>query len=287
MKNAGYLYVSCAAFLWGIISIFVSHMNTLGFATMDIVFFRSLVTAVLMCVYILLKDKNLFKINLRDIWIFIGSGVVSFVFFSFCYFTAMRLTSVSVAAVLLYTSPIFVMLFSCILFKERITKTKIIAVVFTFLGCVLTAGISGGGYHATAVGILCGLGSGIGYALYSVFGRYGVQKYSSVTVTAYTFIFAATSAAFFINPDTVISAARPNCLISILLLGLLTCFIPYLMYTKALRMMETGKAAVIAALEPVVATIVSIVYFGEGLQMSKVVGMLLVLVSIIILNKTE
>ena len=287
MKSKAYLYVIIAASLWGIISIFLNKMTALGFGTMETVFFRSIVTAVTMCIYIIVKDKKLLKINLCDLWIFIGSGVISFVFFSFCYFTAIRLTSVSVAAVLLYTSPIFVAVMSRILFGEKLTKTKITAVILTFIGCVLTAGISGGGYSVTFGGILCGIGAGFGYALYSIFGRYGVKKYNDLTVTAYTFIFASLASAFFITPDTFIKAAAPDTAVFIIIFGILSCVIPYLVYTKALTIIETGRAATVAALEPVVATLVSFIYFGETPIITKITGIIIVIIALALLNLND
>ncbi len=282
MKKSAYPYIITAATLWGIISLFVSSMQEIGFSAMDIVFWRSAVTAVLMCIYLFFKDRTKFKIRFRDLWIFAGSGIVSFVFFSFCYFTAMKLTTVSIAAILLYTSPIFVMTFSWVLFKEKLTKKKLLAVILTFFGCVLTAGISAGDYKVTLLGILCGLGSGIGYALYSIFGRYGVEKYSSETVTAYTFIFATIATGFFINKATVSMAIVNVPLITAL--GVFTCFVPYLLYTKALTLTEPGKAAIIATAEPVVATIVGVFYFGEALSITQAAGIIMVLGAIVMLN---
>ena len=56
-------------------------------------------------ILIFIKDKNLFKIKLRDLWCFAGTGLLSIVFFNLCYFKEITITSLSVAAILLYTAP--------------------------------------------------------------------------------------------------------------------------------------------------------------------------------------
>jgi drug/metabolite transporter (DMT)-like permease len=97
--------------------------------------------------------------------------------------------SLSTAAILLYTSPVWIMLMSVMFFHEKLDRRKMIALALAFMGCILVSGISGGG--VTAIGFLVGLGSGIGYGLYSILGTIALRKYSPYTVTTYTFTFAA------------------------------------------------------------------------------------------------
>ena len=169
----------------------VRPLNEIGLVTMDICFLRGFVTFVVMLAGLLLFDRDSLKIRLRDIWCFIGTGTLSVTFFNFCYFRTITLTSLSVAAVLLYTAPAFVMVMSFFLFKESMTKKKVIALIVAFIGCILVSGVITGGGDLNARGILVGLGAGFGYALYSIFGRYALQRgYNSLTITFYTFLFA-------------------------------------------------------------------------------------------------
>lgn len=98
------------------------------------------------------------------------------------------MTSLSVAAVLLYTAPAFVMVLSYLLFHEKFTVRKSIALVLTFVGCVFVTGIIGSSQTLSGKGILIGIGAGFGYALYSIFGRFALKKgYDSFTISFYTF----------------------------------------------------------------------------------------------------
>ncbi len=91
--------------------------------------------------FLLIFDRKLFVIRLKDLWCFLGTGICSIVFFNFCYFKAITMTSLSVAAILLYTAPAIVMVLSYFLFKEKLTKRKLLALAMTFAGCVLVTGI--------------------------------------------------------------------------------------------------------------------------------------------------
>ena len=128
------LYIIIAGALWGSMGLFVRRLGDAGCNSAEIAQLRSLVTAVILFLFLIIKERNLLRIRLRDIWCFIGTGVLSIVFFNLCYFTTIELTSLSVAAVLLYTAPAFVIVLSAILFKEQITKRKVIALILTFVG---------------------------------------------------------------------------------------------------------------------------------------------------------
>lgn len=265
----------------------VRPLNAIGLGTMDICFLRGLITFAVLFTGLLLFDRKTLKIRLRDIWCFIGTGAFSVSFFNFCYFKTMTLTSLSVAAVLLYTAPVFVMIMSFFLFKEKMTKAKVLALFIAFIGCALVSGIGSEAGELSAGGVLVGLGAGFGYALYSIFGRYALMRgYSSVTITVYTFLFAAVSTVFLVDVPSIINTAGTYPEISLygVFMILFVTLFPYLCYTKGLAGMENGTASVIASIEPVVATALGVIIYKEEMSLESILGMILVLVSIVILN---
>ena len=181
MKSSFYsMCAILAGILWGIISIFLKGLYAAGFSALQVMFFRGLFSSFFMAIFLFIKDKNLLKINLKDIWIFLGTGVISLTFFSLCYFYTILESGASVAVILLYTSPIFVLLMSVLYIKEKITFVKIIALILTFAGCILVSGFGGQG-GLSAKGFFIGLCAGFGYALYSIFSRIALKKYDSLT----------------------------------------------------------------------------------------------------------
>ena len=284
IKNA--LYIIVAGTLWGIISIFVNQLRIIGFNSMQVVSIRVLFSALVLVFYLLIKDRQQLKIKLKDIPLFIGTGVGSIIFFNYCYFEAIDIIGgASIPALLLYTAPIFVMILSVILFKEKITKKKLISLVMTFLGLALVTGAFSSSDKISIFALLLGLGSGLGYALYSIFGKFLVDKYSAITITTYTFVIATIFSVPFSgivqNFDLLIS---PKGILSALALAVVSTVLPFLLYTKGLYGMEAGKASILATVEPFVATIVGVMFFKETMTSFKIIGMLLVLLAIIILN---
>lgn len=281
--------ILAAGCLWGTMGFFRRRLGELGIDSFGVVLVRCALAAAMYALFCILRDPSALKIRLKDAWCFIGSGIVSLLFFSACYFRAMTLMSLSAAAVLLYTAPCFVMLMSAVLFGEKITGRKIAAMILAFAGCCLVSGISGG-TGISAKGLLFGLGSGIGYALYSIFGRYALDRgYKSVTVSFYSCALAAAGAALICASSGSLGActgavfASAGSLLFCLAAAFITTFLPYLLYTYGLSCTEAGIASVAASIEPVVATLVGILIFKEALSLSSAAGMLLVLAAIALL----
>lgn len=290
MKKFAGLFILLAGILWGSLGWFVRKLNEAGLYSMDIVFIRALVTCIFMGVFILFYDRKMFRIRWKDIWCFLGTGLCSIVFFNFCYFQAIALTSLSVAAVLLYTAPSFVMIMSFFLFHEKFNAKKIISLVMTFLGCMLVTGILSEKTAVTGMGFFMGLGAGFGYALYSVFGKFAIQRgYHSFTITFYTFTFATVGSLLFVDMPKIYTALTLDAgrIGLSLLLGIAGTVVPYLTYTLGLKYVENGKASIIASVEPVTATLLGAVLYREKLTLSGVLGVIIVLAALTICNLPE
>ena len=289
-RKSSILFVLAAGIMWGCMGLLVRPMNEIGLVTMDICFLRGFITFVVMLVGLLLFNREALKIRLKDLWCFVGTGALSVSFFNFCYFKTITLTSLSVAAILLYTAPAFVMIMSFFLFKEGMTKKKVSALILAFIGCVLVSGIMTGGNDLNVKGVLVGLGAGFGYALYSIFGRYALQRgYDSLTITFYTFLFATLTTVFLTDVSSIINIVETHSYIGVYgtFMILFVTLFPYLCYTKGLAGMENGTASVIASIEPVVATLLGILIYKEEMDFVTFGGICLVLVSIVLLNSNK
>lgn len=280
-----YLYVFAAGCFWGIISLFLKPLLNMGFTQVQTVTLRCLIAAFILGIVMVITDKNLFKFKLRDLWCFLGTGLLSLMFFSLTYFYSMTYNGVCVAVILLYTSPVFVMLFSLLLFKEKITSKKITALVMTIAGCVLVSGVAGG-QSIGVKGIILGICSGVGYALYSIFSRYALQKnYNSMTISFYTFLFCGLGCLPFSQPGEMLIRLTPEANLLALGLGFICCVLPYLCYTKGLEYVENSKASIIVAVEPVIASFIGILVYQEQITVLKLLGVLLVLSAVVICSK--
>ncbi len=287
-RNIGPALIILAGCFWGSMGIFVRRLSALGFSSVQIVSIRVTLAALVFCLILMIRGRSGFRISARDLPVFLGLGVGSVLFFAVCYFTAITLMPLSTAAILLYTSPIWIMLMSALFFREKLDGRKLLALALAFAGCVLVSGISGEGI--TLKGLLIGLGSGIGYGLYSILGTVALRRYSPWTVTTYTFLFAAAGSWLICRPADM--AARfagsgdpAGLLFFCFLTAMVTAVIPFLAYTLGLRSVEASRAGILATIEPMVATLIGILFFSEPLTLLSGLGILLILAAIILLNR--
>lgn len=282
-------YILMAAVLWATVGVFGRLLTHGGLEPFQIVFLRAIGATVLLGLYLIFENPELFRIRFMDSVYFIGTGIISFAFFNWCYFTAVNHTSLSIAAILLYTAPAIVMVLSVILFGEKLTVKKTSALALTFIGCLLVTGVLEADQQSiTLVGIMAGLGAGLGYGLYSIFGRYALGKYPPLTVTFYTFAFASLAFMPWIDYSELFT------LVSSLEIGLeagaLSLFgtvLPFLLYTHGLLYMESSKASILATLEPIVATVIGVSIFGEPLSVLTLVGIAMVLGAVYVLSMNK
>ncbi|MBO7516473.1 MAG: EamA family transporter [Spirochaetia bacterium] len=285
MRQARYtISVIAAGVLWGIISIFIKGLNGGNLSPVQILQLRAIIASVLMAPCLFIIDKKLLCFSLKDIWMFIGTGVISLTFFSMCYFQTIIESGASVAVILLYTSPIFVILFSLTLFKEKVTAVKLTALIMTFIGCIMVSGLGRDGGGITAKGFIVGLGSGLGYALYSIFSRYALKKYHVLTITFYTFLFSGITIIPFSGLEMSSIIAQPQLLLYGVGIAMFCTVLPYLFYTFGMTKLETGKAAILVTVEPLVGTLVGCCLYGEPMTIVKAFGILLTFGAVILLG---
>ena len=287
MKKLAPFLVILAGCLWGTMGIFVRHLNAIGLQSMEIVEARSVLTAVGMFAALALFRRDLLKVRAKDLWIFVGGGMASVILFNYCYFQTIQRASLSTAAILLYTSPVFVLLLSVPLFGEKLTRKKLICLVLAITGCALASGVASGGMALSPMTLLLGLGSGFGYGLYSIFSRFALQRgYHPITITAYIFLFGALGGIPLTDFGQITQVVRADGgnLIYLMVYTLVTTIVPYISYTTGLQQVENGVAAVLACIEPVMATVFGIFVFSEMPTLSGWLGIALVLAALTILN---
>ena len=274
-------------FCWGFLGFFTRHLAEYGIGSNSAIIVRCGIAAVCFGILILCTDRKQFRVRVRDLWCFIGTGLFSLLFFTFCYFHAISMMSLSVAAILLYTAPTFVMLLSAVLFHEKITRIRIIAVICAFAGCCFVSGI-GTGAVLTRTGFLYGLGAGFGYALYTIFSRYALRLgYSSSTINFYSCILAAAGAVLIWRPEALLHAmtASTAAFFWCLATGVVSCFIPYMLYTYGLTGLENSRASILASIEPVIATLAGVLIYHERMTPSVLAGVILVLSAVVLINR--
>lgn len=282
--TGAYLMIAVGASFWGLIGLFVDPLHAYGFSSLQVVALRAVSAAFFLLIYVGITKPLALKIAPGDLWYFVGTGVISIVFFNWAFFATIEQATLSIAVVLLYTGPAFVTVFSYFLFRETLTPRKIAALASTFAGCILVTGVLPGGEGAIdLVTLLIGLASGFFFGLYSIFGKAASGKYASLTISTYTFVFAAVALLPFTGLwEKIDLLVIPGVWLNILGLSLISTVLAYFLYTLGLSRVESSRASIMATLEPVVATLIGLLVFGDQLTGWQGTGIVMVIAAVIV-----
>ncbi len=289
MKKTAFIYIVIAGVLWGSSSIFFNVLSPYGFTSLQMTAMRGVVSAIAMTIYVLLSNPSLFKIKIKHLALLVFSGMCLFGTAAF-YYIAMAKSSASTAVIILYTAPVFVMMYSVAFLGERINTIKVLSVITVIVGCALVSGVVGG-MDLRLVGIAWSFAASFAYSAYTILTKIQMLNgVSPISASLYGFIFMGAISLMFCEPLDFAKKTMQAPFETIPLIigiGICTCVLPFLFYTLSMRHIPAGVAASLAIIEPLSATIFSVAFFGEVLGIPAIIGIVLILGAIVCLGKSE
>lgn len=289
MKKKSLLFIVLAGILWGTSGIFVNAWSKMGLAPLQITAIRTMLSFPCFLIYTVCFKRDALSLRLRDILLYIGSGITLFATAA-CYYSSMKQTSIATAVILMYMAPVLVLGWSVAFFGEKLTLKKGISVFCVLIGCALVSGIVGG-MKFNAMGIIMGLLSGVSYGIYNILTKIEMRRgCNPITATLYSFLFAAVIsliACDFPQIQTVFSESATTAIPLAVSHAVVTFVLPYFLYTISLKNLPAGVAAAMGIIEPLSATIFSIILFDEKLSVFSAIGIILILGAVLVLSRTD
>ncbi len=204
------------------------------------------------------------------------------------YVMSTQMTTLSNAAFLIYTGPIYSTILATIFLKEPFTRATAISLLAVFVGCLLIIGIvsytPGEGFVVSLsldpqyfLGNMVALASGVAYGLFLFFSRYRTDVDSDLR--AYTnFIFAVlTLGAILLVTRPDLSGMTTRGWIVLIFAAFVTGFGAFYLLTAASRILLAGELATISYQETIMATILGIALFSEPITLTQAAGGLLII----------
>jgi drug/metabolite transporter, DME family len=276
----GVLAVVGAATLWGTLGLFAKILYAEGVSFESLVAVRASVGWAAVFLFVLATGgvKSL-RVSGRDLASLIPLGLVGIGFFYLLYFYTIRESTVGTAAILLYSSPAFVVVLARLFLKEPLNAAKVLALAMTIGGVLLVAGAyAPANLEVTPKVLLTGLLSGLTYGLYSIFGRPVAGRLSPSVILSYALLFGAILLVVAAIPTFGTLAGLPAGSYALLfMLAVVHTTLGFALYTAGLGRLGAGRAAIVATVEPVVAGVLGTALLGEDVTFPKVVGALLVI----------
>ena len=289
-KNPSYLgglMVFVCGILWGTIGPFIRTLSECGSSVYLTSFLRmALGTAILAAFAIFRYGKHAFRIDRKTLLYCVPLGFIGMGVNCICYSISVETAGVSVAAVLFNIAPVATAIVSYFLFSERIGAVKALGLVVNIIGCTLAA--TGGNIDTSRLpvfGILCGLVSGLCYAICIIIGKLSESSVNATILSCYSDFFGAVFIFFFLDAHDFATMGDPAVMGVGFLYALIPTVIAYLLFYEGIaRMKELAVVPILASMETVVAVLLGVSFYGDILRLPHFVGIILVLTSIVLMN---
>lgn len=284
-KSKGYVFIAIAGLLWVTLGLFGKFLMGNGLTSEQVAFTRLFFGFIVLGVYSSIRTPQILKISKKGIIYSVIIGIICQAMFNLCYFKAIDIAGVSIAAVLLYTSPLFLAIFSKVCYKENITRSKLFSLILCFIGAIMA--VTGGRLDfqgLNAFGLLLGILSAIAYALMPTISKNALKEFSSSTILVYSFLFGAIFMIPSSRPWEILNYAKDLDVLScMLMLGIVPAALAYIFYAAGIsKGVELSVAGVVASVELVGSVIIGCTILGESFSLGKLFGVMLMLISAVV-----
>ena len=270
-QNLYYGMYILSMLIFGTNGVLVSHISL---QSSQIVLLRTLIGGALLTAIVLLRggfDRNAVRADLP--MILLGGTALGLNWVAL--FSAYRLLNVSLATLIYYIGPILVLLFSPIIFREKLTGTKIAAVAIVAVGLVCISGsILVGGMNP--VGFAAAIASALFYAALIVFNKRITHTEGLQTAAIELDIAFAVVLIYCLLTVGLPHPARAD-LPYIAVIGVVNTGLAYVLYFSGLQKLPGQSVALISYVDPVSALFFSALFLHEKLTLIQVIGAVLII----------
>jgi len=268
-----------AASLWGFAGPFIKWINLQPTST---VFFRFSIPLLAILIQSFITQRRIkFRADKTLLFASFTDSIRMFTFLlGFTY------TSIGNAVIVFYTWPIFVMIFSSFILKEKINQLKLLMISLSFVGILIIFSQKSISYSTSdLLGMLAVLISAILNAFCIVIYKTKSTEYDRTDIIFYQNFMGA----FLFLPFIFINRPFPSMEQTFLGIGygFLIGYFCYLFFFPALKEMNASIASILAYVEVVSAVIIGILFFNESLSLQTLIGGLLIISSVIIIKLNE
>lgn len=287
MKLKGYFFAIISAVFFGTSGIFVKQGYNDNFSPTDLLMLQYIIAGIILLFLCLIKYKNEIKISKVMLKKLIIQGAFANTLMTVFFYSSFKYLNVSVATMLLYTYPAMVAFYSFVFMKEKISRTKILAIIGTFLGCIMVLNIFASSFKDISLtGVIFGILAAVSYTFMNIYAKKIVEDIHPVVITFYTTSFSLLVLIIF-NFSFIykLPTLSYNSLLNAAMLAFFCEIIPLTLLYGAIKYIGPVTTSIIGTLELPSAALLSYVFLNEKLSFMQIAGIIIVIYCIIILKK--
>ncbi len=271
-ETVGFIEIFFASLLFGLLPILVRFGENLG--SYNLSFFRVLVASISIFIFVLFSKKaSIMPLKYEKKKMVLFGAIHGFIILGF--FLSVQYLTVASAILLLYSSSIWIIVFSYFILKEKITKRTLIALVIAFVGVIFVISPSSLFVKESLIGSLSGFFAGIGMGLVYTLSK-TFKKYDKISLTFWQNLIAIP----FVLPLIFIDFPKFTFtdLWIVILLGSLFTALPFILIFKGFEKINAQKGSIIIMLDIVFSILFAYLIFSEIPTIGAILGGTLIII---------
>jgi len=285
--NVKMAYIS-SMLIFGSIGLFVKNIDM---SSMELAFARAVIASIFLGAVTLLRRQKVSFATIKSNLVLLAISGAAIGLNWFFLFQAFKYTTIPYATLSYYFAPVFIMLLSPIVLKEKLTGTKISCVVMAMMGLFLILNVGGdsaGGSYDHPRGIMFGLLGAVAYASVTLMNKF-IKALSGFETTFIQLMMAALVLLLSIlfSGNLSIFSVEHKDWILIFVVGIVHTGIAFWLYFSSVKNLTAHSIAVLSYIDPISAIIIASIFLGESMTAVQVLGGVLILGSTFLSEKAD
>lgn len=279
--------------------------TTLAFSSMELVgkmvaghltplqvtFWRFFIGLIILIPFALyeLKRRNL-RLTVKDLGWLALLGICNIALAMVLLQVAVTMIPASLAAIIISSNPIFVVIFASFILNEKITTRTVMGLVLGILGLSLVTNVFNSVAQVNLLGLASGVGAALFFGLYTVLSKKIVGKLGGMITNAGSFSIGSLLllVILLLKGEPIFHGINSMSIGPLLYLGLIVTGFAYICFLRGLSLVDASKGSVIFFFKPGVAAILAFLILHEHIGMNMILGTALVICgSVFMLQKTK
>lgn len=260
-------------------------MQTKGLTSNWLVPVRLLTAGLLLLFICYLKEgKKIFKIWRNDAAGILVFGVVGMSMCQYTYFTAIGASNAGTATVLQYIGPVLILIYISLRNMQLPRRNELVAIGLAVIGTFLLA--THGDPRSMVLSdraLFWGLLSAVALAVYTVQPGRMLKEYGSAVVTAWGMLIGGILLCIVFRPWTIAVEIDSTVMLGMAVIVVAGTVIAFSCYMEGIRLVGPKKGSLYASVEPVSATVFSVIWMHVSFGVMDFVGFLCVISTIFLL----
>ncbi len=288
-KAKGMILAIAGGICWGLAAVFGQYLFAHNHITAKwLVSVRLLLAGTLLLLPVFIREKRgAFAVwkNKADAVKMLTFAVFGMGFCQLAYYIAIEQSNAGTATVLQYSGPAMIMLYFCVRDKKLPTISQVVALFMTMIGVWLLA-TKGDmtSLNISKEALLLGIASAVALALYNIIPGELMEKYGTVSVCGWGMLVAGILLAGFVKPWQIVGTWDLNGVCALAVVIILGTVISFSLYMEGVKLAGPETASMIASVEPVTATIATIVMMKISFTFPEILGIISIVIAVTVLS---